>query len=65
MKITNEQKEALRHIHEQRCMHEDDTTIHGNRMNTLQYNGLVTKWNYANGSFYELTDKGLYAITTK
>jgi len=61
-KITERQMNALQLINEQKKIHQDDCRIHGNTLNALQYDGLVVKWNYANGGFYVLTDKGLNII---
>ena len=59
MKLTNKQIEALNIIKEEKVIAKDDHRLHNNTMNGLYFKGLVRLPRYANGEFWELTDKGL------
>ncbi len=59
MKLTNKQIEALSILREEKSIPKDDPRLHNNTMNALYFKGLVQLPRYANGEFWELTDKGL------
>jgi hypothetical protein len=62
-KLTESQKEALRILKEKKSVRATDCygsgEINGNTMNGLYWKKLVTYRRYANGGFWELTDKGI------
>jgi hypothetical protein len=58
MKITDKQKEALLLLKEDKSISLDSNRVHKNTMNALALKGMVKLTRYANGEFWELTDKG-------
>lgn len=51
--------DALILLKEERSICKSDYRVHNNTMNSLYIKGLVKLPLYANGEFWELTDKGL------
>ena len=62
MKLTNKQIEALLILREENQISKDDYRLHNNTMNALHVKDLVQLPRYANGEFWELTDKGIQII---
>lgn len=58
MKISNKQKEALIILKEEKSLSIDSSKVKKNIMNALYFKDLVKLPIYANGEFWELTDKG-------
>jgi predicted transcriptional regulator len=63
-KITDNQKNALSLLNEVKSVSLDSNRLHKNTMNGLSFKGLVKLTRYANGEFWELTDKGTDLIKT-
>jgi hypothetical protein len=59
MKLTDKQKEALLLLKEEKSFSLDSSKVHKNTMNALYFKSLVKTSRYANGEFWEITDKGL------
>jgi len=62
MKLTTIQKDALQYIYNDGGIDNENTLIHRNTINALHRKGLITFFNYANCTMWELTDKGLDAL---
>jgi hypothetical protein len=62
MKLTNKQIEALFILREENSISKDDHRVHNNTMNALHAKDLVQLPRYANGEFWELTDKGIQIV---
>jgi hypothetical protein len=62
MILTDKQKDALLLLKEEKCFSFDGCKIHKNIMNSLYFKNLVKSSKYANGEFWELTDKGIEEI---
>ena len=60
MKLTEKQKDALLLLNEEKSI--STNKLHKNTMNSLYFKGLVRLPIYANGDFWELTDKGYEEI---
>jgi hypothetical protein len=59
------QLSALELISECESIGSNDSRIHGNTLNSLQYKRLIVCWNYANGSFYKLSDLGYSVLANR
>jgi hypothetical protein len=62
MKLTPQQKGALQVMSMGTCLQVGDNIVDARVMNNLFDKGLVKYPRYANGEFWELTDKGLEQI---
>ena len=59
MKLTLIQKDSLQRIYNDGGIDNDDRLIHKNTINALFNKDLITFFNYANRTMWEITDKGL------
>ena len=59
MKLTEIQKDTLQRLYYDDSIDDIDTWVHKNTINALHKKGLVTYFNYANCTVWEITDKGL------
>ena len=62
MKLTLNQQNALYILNEERIIELGSKKVNGNTMNSLYFKNLITTRWYANGEFWELTDKGVDEI---
>jgi hypothetical protein len=62
MKLTDKQIDALLLLKEEKTIPFNSCRVHKNIMNALYFKNLVKSSRYANGEFWELTDKGLDEI---
>lgn len=62
MKLSIKQKEALELIKEEKSISVSSSKVHKNTMNSLYFKELVRLPRYANGEFWELTNKGLEQV---
>jgi len=62
MKLTLNQQNALYILNEERIIELGSKKVNSNTMNSLSYKKLITLRSYANGEFWELTDKGIDEI---
>lgn len=62
MKITDKQMESLLILNDYKSLEVGSQHLNGRTMNCLYFKGLVKSVRYANGEWYELTDKGLNTI---
>lgn len=65
MKLTEKQNEALVVLHDDKSLPINNNKVNKKTMNSLYFKGLVKLPRYANGEFWELTDKGLNYINHK
>lgn len=62
MKLRTRQKEALEILKEEKSLPFTNCKVNKNTLNSLSLKGLVKYTEYANGKFWEITDKGLNEI---
>lgn len=62
MELTDKQKDALLLLKEEKKFSFDGCKVHKNVMNSLYFKNLVKTSRYANGEFWEITDKGLEEV---
>lgn len=60
--ITINQKDVLKLVFQERSISLDSGRIHKNTGNSLSLKGMLKLNQYANGYFWEITDKGIDAI---
>jgi len=60
--LTKQQLSTLVELSEDKAWEHNTTKAHKNTLNSLYTKGLIKSVNYANGEFWEMTDKGLDAI---
>lgn len=60
--LTFAQNLALSIIYESKGIDADYSSIHGSTINSLYLRGLITYWNHADRTVWELTQEGLNLI---
>ncbi len=64
MKLTEIQKYTLQRMYNDGGIDDTDTWVHKNTINALHKKGVITYFDYANCTMWEITDKGLSELGT-